>query len=165
MIEKMKKAFVECYRYKISEGVIRDAVLNGITVYVENNCTHNDDEESQKRIINREISRFKLMPLEVFERFFETYVIRKEVDVILNTCEMLAVNRINNSIFITDDKRQQIMEDYFLKSSELVNDCCEWSIETTQYIIGLLDFANGKTDCISEEIIEKANYYTAKEEY
>lgn len=116
-----------------------------------------------KRVVDRELTRFKLMKPQTFINFFYKYEIRSKIIELKSECDELAIERAIKGKLLTEIEHKNTIGMLYNAAAEIVEDECykSWLDEVLEDAKGSLDYASGNTNMISRRVAEKLKYLAA----
>lgn len=134
----------------------------GIAAYLNSvGLLKNDvDESRSKKIAQRELARFKLMPLHTFIAFFENFELREQIQQIEKECKAMAINRADSGKKADQSFYQDKIDQLYGYATSLASDkrYKGWLDEITREITECLKFAVGISDEMPDSIAEAILY-------
>ena len=115
-----------------------------------------NEVDPEGKISNRELLRFKMMPVDTFVAFFEYYEVRSRIVQFRRGCELLAVNRLKTGSLISNDAKARKLTEFYELVTELTLDkrYSSWIDDMATLVKTDLSFATGQSNVISRDIAE-----------
>lgn len=130
-------------------------VEQGIRSYL-NAIAVADESVNAERIASRELRRFKLMPVERFEQFFELYPVRRKVEAIIENSRKYAYRRANDGIVLDETTVEKTMQSFYSEILDMVKKPYYkgWISDAKRELSDNLDYASGQTELIPITVYE-----------
>ena len=125
------------------------AVKEGIRAYLVSQCIDPDEcSEHAVRIAERELVRLKMMPVDIFEAYFENYDIRNQISMLESESEQLAICRVAEGETIAAEIYQNIIRQFYEICSQIAGDkrYSTWIQDKAEAVTANLKYATGITD-------------------
>lgn len=105
-----------------------------------------------EKIACRELTRFRLMPLETFEMFFANYQQRTQIEQLIKDCEILAIDRADSGRMISRENYIANMNRFYSLSAPFASkkNYAGWLNDKTGEIEQLLKYASGISDIVPD---------------
>lgn len=131
----------------------KERVLHGIKVFLLELDLF-DKDDVKKKIANRELTRFRLMPAKTFVDYFDYYTEKSEIIQIRRESLLLALNRVSEDRCISVSVKAMKITKFYDLASALAADSryASWIDDTAHDIRIDLSFACGQSNEISEEL-------------
>lgn len=141
--------FVDYYDSIKSPNSNSALVYEGIRAYLESRYIDPDDPaDAEPQFGENELYRFRLMPPQTFQTYFEYYELRDRIITIEMETGLLALNRAVEGKTITESVYQNKINQFFALSADLAGDkrYSSWIRERSAAISENLKYAIGATD-------------------
>lgn len=159
--------FVEYYTTIQKSSENTQSVEHGIAAYLNSIGLLEDssDEKSNSRIAQRELARFKVMPLDTFITFFENFELRDQINQIKRDCKLMAINRALTSKTIDQETYKKKIDELYKHATTFATDkrYKGWLDEIIKDITDCLKFAVGSLDVMPDSVTESLEYIPEEE--
>ena len=160
--------FVEHYGHLAASAALSPAVERGISAYLTaaGLMDVDEDESMQQRIAQRELARFRLMPLQTFTAFFETFEAREQIEQLLRECRGLAMERLRFDKTISEALYREKINAFYERAAVFAADSryTGWLNEKTEEVSLLLKYAAGASEVLPASVLEALKLMKQDEE-